>query len=74
MAATNGDAKKAFDLLSDAAEQFRNLDAHGGSGKKEQSLLVHSSMGAIPEASDGRSGGVLWSPYRTGAPVVPNRP
>ncbi|MBB3045640.1 hypothetical protein [Nocardioides soli] len=48
MAAPNGDAKKTFDLLSDAAEQFRNLDAHGGFGKKEQSLLVHSPMGAIP--------------------------
>lgn len=48
MAAPNSDAKRTFDLLSNAAEQFRNLDAHGGFGKKEQSLLVHSPMGAIP--------------------------
>lgn len=48
MTAPDGEAKKTFDLLSNAAEQFRNLDAHGGFGKKEQSLLVHSPMGAIP--------------------------
>lgn len=48
MVAPDGEAKRIFDLLSNAAEQFRNLDAHGGFGKKEQSLLVHTPMGAIP--------------------------
>jgi len=42
------DAKKTLETLTKAAEQFRNLDAHGGFGKKEQSLLVHTPIGALP--------------------------
>jgi hypothetical protein len=42
------ETKLAFDKLTAAAEQFRNLDAHGGFGKKEQSLLVHTPIGAVP--------------------------
>lgn len=42
------ETKLTFDKLTVAAEQFRNLDAHGGFGKKEQSLLVHTPMGAVP--------------------------
>lgn len=42
------DAKKTLKTLTKAAEQFRNLDAHGGFGKKEQSLLVHTPIGALP--------------------------
>ncbi len=41
-------AKKTFDLLIPAAEQFRNLDAHGGFGKRDQSLLVHTPVGPLP--------------------------
>ena len=48
MTAPGGAAKNTFDRLCGAAEQFRNLDAHGGFGKKEQSLLVHTPLGAIP--------------------------
>lgn len=44
----DAEEKRVFDLLVNAAEQFRNLDAHGGFGKKEQALLAHTPMGAIP--------------------------
>lgn len=47
-AAPNAEEEVVFDLLRKAAEQFRNLDAHGGFGKKEQALLAHTPMGAIP--------------------------
>lgn len=47
-ATPDAEEKRVFDLLASAAEQFRNLDAHGGFGKKEQALLVHTPMGAIP--------------------------
>lgn len=42
------DAKRTFDKLTQAAERFRNLDAHGGFGKGEQALLVHTPAGTIP--------------------------
>jgi hypothetical protein len=45
----NGDAAAtAFDRLKVAAEEFRNLDSHGGFGKKERSLLIHTPLGAMP--------------------------
>lgn len=47
-ATADAEEKRVFDLLASAAEQFRNLDAHGGFGKKEQALLAHTPLGAIP--------------------------
>jgi hypothetical protein len=42
------DARSILSKLTLAAEQYRNLDAHGGFGKKDQSLLIHTPLGAIP--------------------------
>jgi len=47
-ATPDADEQRVFNLLANAAEQFRNLDAHGGFGKKEQALLAHTPIGAIP--------------------------
>ncbi|GAB2758315.1 hypothetical protein GCM10027020_08420 [Nocardioides salsibiostraticola] len=42
------ESSEAFDRLRVAAEEFRNLDAHGGFGKKARSLLIHTPVGAVP--------------------------
>jgi hypothetical protein len=42
------EADEAFSRLKVAVEEFRNLDAHGGFGKRERALLIHTSAGAVP--------------------------
>lgn len=45
---TTPESTEAFDRLKIAVEEFRNLDAHGGFGKKARSLLIHTPVGAVP--------------------------
>lgn len=42
------ESEEAFDRLKVAVEEFRNLDAHGGFGKKERALLIHTPVGVLP--------------------------
>lgn len=41
-------SKRTFDLLKQTAEKHRNRDAHGGFGKGDAGLLVHTNVGVIP--------------------------
>lgn len=41
-------SERPLAALKEAAEEFRHLDVHGGFGKGNRSLLVHTPMGALP--------------------------
>ncbi|RNL62695.1 hypothetical protein EFK50_13160 [Nocardioides marmoriginsengisoli] len=61
------EADEVFIRLKVAVEEFRNLDAHGGFGKKERALLIHTPVGAIPARLTEGAGAVK-------ATVIPDTP
>lgn len=42
------ESKATFDMLTQTAEKYRHRDAHGGFGKGDAGILVHTPAGVVP--------------------------